>query len=74
MPLMPTNQTEEKHPKSYHKSENLKDFHLKIKLLPSAGVEETTSEKNRSQNIKFIILLIFFIILVVFLHLNRTAT
>ena len=74
MPLMPTNQTEEKHPKSDPKSENIKDFHLKLKLLPSIDLEEHTPEYHRSQNIKFIILLIFFIILVVFLHLNRTAT
>ncbi len=71
MPLLPTNETEEKDTKSTTKSENLRDFHLKLKLLPSNDIDETKLEFSRSKNIQFILMIILFVILLYFLHLNR---
>lgn len=72
MPLLPTNQIEEKRPKSNPKSENSKDFYLKLpKLLPSKDAEETTLEYNKFQNMKFILLILLFAIIVYILQLNK---
>lgn len=74
MPLLPTVEIEEKRPKSSSKPENPKDFYMKLpRLLPSNEIEETTFENDRFQKIKFIALILAFVILIVFLHLNRAG-
>lgn len=71
MSLLPTNQIEKKRSKSTPKSENSEDFYIKLpRLLPSKDVEETTSEYNKFQNIKFILLIIIFVTILYILRLN----
>jgi hypothetical protein len=72
MPLLPTAETEEKCPKSNHKSENSEDNYIKLpKLLPSKEVEETSPEYNKFQNIRFLLLIVLFAIIVFIIQLNK---
>ncbi|NPV51781.1 MAG: hypothetical protein HPY60_11395 [Candidatus Methanofastidiosum sp.] len=72
MPLLPTNQVEEKRPKSNHKSNNSKDDYIKLpKLLPSKEVEETSPDYNKFQNIRFLLLIVLFAIILYILQLNK---
>ncbi|MCC7573951.1 MAG: hypothetical protein KO464_11340 [Candidatus Methanofastidiosum sp.] len=74
MPLLPTGKIEEKHPESKHELLDSNDFYMKLpRLLPPKDFEETNSEYDRFQKIKFIILIVVFSIFLVFLHLNRTG-
>jgi len=72
MPLLPTNEIEEKRPKSNNKSDNSKDFYIKLpRLLPSKVIEEATPDYNRFKNIQFIILVTLFAIILYIIQLNK---
>jgi len=72
MPLLPTNEIEEKRPKSDTISDNSKDFYIKLpRLLPSKTIEEPPPEYNKLQNIQFIVLIILFVILISIIQLNK---
>ena len=72
MPLLPTNQIVEKRPKSNTKSENSKDFYIKLpKLLPPKEVEENTQGYNKFQNIQFLLLIVIFLIILYIIQLNK---
>lgn len=74
MPLLPTAQIEEKRPRSNNKSDNSKDNYIKLpKLLPSKEVEDTSPEYNKFQNIKFILLIILFLVIVYIIQLNKNG-
>ncbi len=72
MPLLPTNEIEKKLPKPNTKSDNSKDFYIKLpRLLPSKVIEEATPEHNKFQNIQFIILVTLFVIIIYIIQLNK---
>jgi len=73
MPLLPTGLNEEKLPESSSKSKDSSEYMKLPRLLPPKDFEETNSEYDRFQKIKFIILIVAFSIFLVFLHLNRTG-
>ncbi|MEN6379414.1 MAG: hypothetical protein ABFD15_07540 [Methanofastidiosum sp.] len=74
MPLLPTGETEKKHPKPTPKSAGSEEYMKLPRLLPPKDFEETNPESERLQRIKLILVLIIFIIFIVFLHLNRIST
>ena len=72
MPLLPTDQIEGKRPKPNTKSDDSKDFYIKLpRLLPSKVIEEATPEHNKFQNIQFIILMVLFFIILYIIQLNK---
>lgn len=74
MPLLPTNKVEEKLPKTNHKSDTSKDNYIKLpRLLPSKEVEENTAEYNKFQNIRFLILIVLFAIVIYIIQLNKNG-
>ena len=66
------NEIEKKLPKPNTKSDNSKDFYIKLpRLLPSKVIEEATPEHNKFQNIQFIILVTLFVIIIYIIQLNK---